>query len=141
MADRVSARRATANTLFVTLHTALIAAIGLIRPRRLEDVGGAAMSRLVEDNFGLVLAACLGIVLAVAWFLLLRSYRLLNRAKFKVIDELEEDMPWRIFRREWDFLKSDPLPLRERYAELGLVEQVVPVGFIAIYVIAILRFA
>lgn len=143
MADRVSARRATANSLFVTLHTALIAAIGLVRPRRLEDVGGTVTQRLVEDNFGLLLAASLGIVLAIAWFLLLRSYRLLNRAKFKVIDEFEEGLPEkeRVFRREWQLLKKDPLPVRERYTELGLVEQIVPLAFIAIYIFAIVRFA
>ena len=142
MADRVSARRATANTLFVTLHTALVAAIGLVRPRRLETVGGSTTSRLVEDNFGLVLTAVFGIVLAVTWFLLLKSYRDLNRAKFQVIDELEQDLPVPIFRREWDLLKKDPIkPLRKRYAELGLVEQVVPLAFIVIYVIAIVRFA
>jgi len=140
MADRISARRATANALFVTLHTALIAAIGLVRPRRLEEVGVG--KRLVEDNFGLVLASVLGIVLAVTWWLLLRSYRHLNRAKFQVIDELEEKMPVRIFRREWELLKKDPVkPFRQRYRELGVVEQAVPVAFIVIYVIAIIRFA
>lgn len=141
MADRVSARRATANTLFVTLHTALVAAIGLVRPRRLET-GGAGAGHLVEDNFGLILIAVFGIVLAVTWFLLLKSYRDLNRAKFQVIDELEKDLPVPIFRREWELLKKDPIkPLRKRYAELGLVEQAVPVAFIVIYLIAIVRFS
>lgn len=73
MADRVSARRATANSLFVTLHTALVAAIGLVRPRRLETVGGTTTGKLVEDNFGLVLTAAFGVVLALTWFLLLKS--------------------------------------------------------------------
>ncbi len=142
MADRVSARRATANTLFVTLHTALVAAIGLVRPRRLERVGSTTTTRLVEDNFGLILAAAFGIVLALTWFLLLKSYRDLNRAKFQVIDELEKDLPVPIFRREWELLKKDPIkPLRKRYAELGLVEQVVPLAFIVIYIVAIARFA
>lgn len=139
MADRVSSRRATANALFVTLHTALVAAIGLVRPRRLDD--GSTAPRLVEDNFGLILTSVLGIVLGLTWFVLLKSYRDLNGAKFKVIHELERDLSVPIFKREWELLKLDPIkPLRRRYAELGLVEQTVPLAFIAIYVVAIVRF-
>jgi len=142
MADRVSARRATANALFVAIHAALIGGISLVRPSRLEDGGpGVTTRQAVEDNFGLILTSVLGIVLALTWLVLLKSYRDLNRAKFEVIHELEKELPVPIFRLEWERLKTDPIrPLRKRYAELGFVEQVVPLAFIGIYLAAIVHF-
>lgn len=116
MADRLSARRAAANGYFLTIQSALIALLGvpgLARPA----VAGA------------------GLVLAVAWWLLLRSYRHLSAAKFKVILTMEDHLPARLYRDEWEELKREATTLlRGRYAELGLIERVVPAVFALIFV-------
>lgn len=129
-ADRVSSRRATANTYFLTLNTALTAFVAV-----LTSTEGSASVPTV-DTFALVMTSIAGMVLSVAWWLLLRSYRDLNRAKFKVITEMEQEhLPVRIFEREWDHLKQDePLPWwKGRYAELGFVERTVPIVFFVVY--------
>jgi len=128
MADRVSARRATANSFFFTIQAGLAVALGAFA----IDGGGDAG----PDRFVLFLSALAGSVIAAAWWMLLRSYRDLNRAKFAVIVAIErEHLPIALFDREWRELQRDPVSAwRSRYAELGDAERVVPIVFYLLYV-------
>ena len=49
-----------------------------------------------------------GAVTSATWFVLLRSYRTLNRAKFAVITRLERELSHQIFADEWDALRATP---------------------------------
>lgn len=119
MADRVSARRAGANAYFITVQGALVAALGFL----------ASRSPAVHDRY-LTAIAVVGMITSVTWFLLLRSYRDLNRAKFKVISDIEKELPIHPFADEWVDLKRDPVPRwRGRYAELSTVERTIPALF------------
>ena len=125
MADRVSARRATANAFFLTVQTALVAVLGVAAPN------------LARSPWWVSLAVALaGLVLSGSWWLQLRSYRDLNRAKFSVINSVEQQLPIQIFAAEWTLLKQDGLGRwRGRYAELGVIERIVPAVFAALYVL------
>jgi hypothetical protein len=124
MADRVSARRGAANTLFLSLQSSTIAVLGFL------TAGGRGADRWV-----LVGICAAGFLMAATWWLQLRSYRDLNRAKFAVINSLEERLPVAPFANEWALLKKDPLPWwRPRYAELGTAERVVPIVFAGVNV-------
>ncbi|MEI5676415.1 MULTISPECIES: RipA family octameric membrane protein [unclassified Nocardioides] len=125
MADRVSARRSTANTFYLGLQTAGLAILGFVT------------SLPTEPSRGIVIAICLvGAATGVTWFLQLRSYRDLNRAKFDVINNLEKRLPVAVFSAEWESLKQDPVSRwRPRYAELGTIERVVPWFFVAMNLI------
>ena len=76
-------------------------------------------------------------VIAASWWLLLRSYRDLNRAKFAVILRIEkEHLDLQLFDEEWNELKKDPIKKwRPRYAEQGQAERIVPVAFVLLYLI------
>jgi len=129
MADRISARRGTANAFYFTVGSALLAA---------------------SETLDLWLASAAGILLSVTWWLQLLSYRKLSSAKWQVINTLESALPAHPFADEWSILKSEPVErvvLKStrlgkmtkpfaRYAELGLVEQVVPVIFAILFLIA-----
>ncbi|MEV7862959.1 hypothetical protein AB0O86_30160 [Streptomyces hirsutus] len=119
MADRVSARRGTANAFFLSVQTALVTLVGF------------GMPKLSESPWWVSLVVALsGVTLSLAWWMQLRSYRDLNSAKFTVINNLEERLPVRIFTDEWEALKRDPVPGRlKRYAELGTSERIVPLVF------------
>jgi hypothetical protein len=129
MADRISARRGTANSFFLTVNTGVLAVIG------------AATVRWY--------LAAAGIVLCVAWWALLKSYRDLNRAKFEVILAMEEQLPARVYGDEWQRLKKTPVSRTRRpalawawfaqYRELGYIERIVPWVFVLIYFADILR--
>lgn len=125
MADRISARRATSNSFFLAVQSAFVAVLGLSVPS------------LAERPWWTSLAVSMaGIALSVSWWLQLRSYRDLNRAKFGVINQIEEQLPYKIFSDEWRYLKEDRVPSwRGRYAELGAVERFVPWVFAMLYVL------
>ena len=108
MTDRVSARRAVASSFFLTAQPALVVLVGATS----------------TSDWAFALP---GLVLAATWWLLLRSYRILNSAKFKVIQRMEERLPAAPFKDEWIELKpTTGKPWRERYFELGLLERIVP---------------
>ena len=144
MADRVSARRGSANTFFVTLNTALAAVVGIVSAAKKPSRGGSSPS---FDAFGLVVASVAGIVLAIVWWALLRYYRRLSRAKWDVINELERHFPVAPFTDEWARLHPEGhaaaqvvrgslwarIRVRSTHREATVVEQVVPFVFVALY--------
>ncbi len=151
MADRTSARRAGANSFFLTLNTALAAVVGIVSSARKPPPHGNVPS---FDAYGLVVTAIAGIVLALVWWALLRYYRRLNGAKFDVINKIEEKLPVRPYTDEWKILHPDEptskeaiakLPwwkrvkVRSKHREATVVEQVVPFVFMGIYVALALR--
>jgi hypothetical protein len=130
MADRVSARRATANSFFFSVQAGLAVALGAFA------LNTGTVDSPSPDRFVLTLAALAGVLIAASWWLLLRSYRDLNSAKFQVIGKIEQDnMCIQLFNQEWQHLKNDPVKRwRPRYAEQGQVERVVPLIFLILYV-------
>ncbi|PJN27798.1 hypothetical protein [Kitasatospora sp. CB02891] len=128
MADRVSARRGTANAFFLSVQTTLVAVVGF---------GAPWLAPSAWWTVGAVTAA--GLTLSTVWWLQLRSYRDLNAAKFEVINELEDRLPVKVFTAEWNHLTQDPPPVgRRRYAELGISERFVPWVFAAIHLLVLL---
>jgi hypothetical protein len=123
-ADRVTARRGTANSFYLTVQTAFIAVLAVAAPQGPQP-----------PTWQAAVASTAGVTLSVCWWLQLRSYRDLNRAKFEVIIEVEKQLPVKVFTDEWNSLKKDPIrPWRQRYSELGTVERVVPWIFAGLYV-------
>lgn len=121
MADRVSARRATANTFFLSLNTAVFTAIGV-----LADVHPRANKEILLFPLVALLSEC------ALWYWLLRSYRQLNSAKYAVIGALEERLPASPFwSAEWTALGQGRDP--RRYWPLTHIERWVPVLFAASY--------
>jgi hypothetical protein len=122
MADRVSARRALANTFFLTLNTAIFTAIGVLWKDRPQASTWLLLFPLVA-----LVGECL------AWYWLLRSYRQLNAAKWTVVGALEERLPASAYSRgEWKALGEGNDPYR--YWPLTHIEQWIPVLFAACYV-------
>ena len=79
MADRISARRATSNSFFLTVQTTFVAVVAFAAPA-LKD----------RPWWSTAVIAAAGFAISFCWWLLLRSYRDLNKAKFEVVLEIEE---------------------------------------------------
>lgn len=122
MADRVSSRRGAANTFFVGAATGLVAVAGVVSG--IPDATNAIVRAIGVS----------GILLCLTWWLQLRSYRALNKAKFAVIQDVEKQLPVAIYTDEWKLLDDKKAPWRERFSELGKVERFVPLLFVALYV-------
>ena len=92
MTDRISQRRQTAHTLFLTINTGLIAFLGLALSGKLGTVG----------SVWIAVVAVAGIILSGAWYQLVRSYGDLNAGKFRVIHRIEELLPIKPYKAEWE---------------------------------------
>lgn len=122
MTDRVSARRATVNTFFLSLNATL-------------GTGVSFVWGLQKSSPWLLLFPLLVLlVLSGVWFCLIKSYRQLNTAKFAVIAVLEEKLPASPYwRAEWKAL-GEGLD-RSRYWPMSQLEQGIPVVFAVLYVV------
>jgi hypothetical protein len=122
MADRISQRRGLTNTFFLTLNTAIFTAIGVFwehQPRGPVWWLVFPLTMLLGECF--------------AWFYLLRSYRLLNTAKYKVVGALEMRLPASPYwRAEWMALGEGRDP--KRYWPLSHIESWIPVFFSGLYI-------
>jgi hypothetical protein len=121
MADRVSQRRALANTFFLSLNTAVLTLAGAVWT---SNPPGQPWWLLIP------LFALLGE--CFAWYYVVRSYRLLNSAKFEVVGAMEERLPASPYwRAEWWALGEGTDP--SRYWPLSHIEQWIPALFALAY--------
>lgn len=120
MADRVSQRREGANRLFVALLSAMIVLIAAVLRFGPE-------LEILPIKFIILVLAVTVLALAGSWFIVIRSYRQLNTGKFKVLQELEEKIPFAFYRIEWQRL-GEGKDWR-RYWKLTVVETFLPVIF------------
>ena len=93
MADKISQRRADANKFYSVLITSFFAVIVAIFKGEIFKV----------DNLPVILlVGLIGILLCVVWFFNINSYKTLNSAKFKVINDMEAMLPQQPFNKEWE---------------------------------------
>lgn len=118
-AELVSERRLKANTLFISLQSILITLIGLFNVDR--DV----------NLKSLIVLSILGLLISFIWLIYINSFKQLNKLKFTVINEMEANMPFNSYNYEWYLDKSNA----EKYIRLSKVEKLIPLFFIACYVI------
>lgn len=118
LADRISQRREGANRLYAGFLLGLAAILGTL----LRFGSGELPLRTVLLSVGI-----LGLALSASWYLVIRSYRQLNRAKFRALDKLENKLVYPFFRREWDLLGKGKN--RRRYLGLTIVETCLPIIF------------
>lgn len=128
MADRISNRRSLTNTFFLTMNTAVITAIG------------AFWGKQPMVSWMLMVVLLLALLLqCAAWFWLVRSYRLLNGAKYEVIGLLEKRLPASPYwGAEWTAL-GEGKDWR-KYLPLTHLEQWVPITFGVVYVLGFVAF-
>lgn len=125
MADRISQRRNLANTLFITLNTGVLAALATMVQRSTGTATGDAI--LVVALIGLILSC-------MAWRTLIRSYRQLNTAKYRVIGAYERLLPSSpYYNAEWWALGEGKD--KTKYTQLSLVESYLPAGLAVAYLV------
>jgi len=115
MANSVSQRRDTMNNIFVTLNLAIVTTISITWD--------------IKSLFILVA----GIVVCIIWLVFIRNFKLLNTEKFNVINTIENKLPVKPFNDEWNKLKCN-----KKYKDSTKLEKLLPITFIALYVIAII---
>lgn len=125
--ESLVARRQGVNTFFLTAHGAILTAAGLL-------LGNGASPTL--RNWGMLVLALTGFVLAAAWRSLIKSAGQLNTGKFVVINRIEKLLPVAIYQAEWKALDEGKNP--SKYQTFTSRETWVPSTFQAIYVLGAL---
>lgn len=121
MADRISQRRATANTYFLSVNSAILAFVGYLTSK--------------DSAQNMWLLAFAGVLLCLLWEALITSYRNLNTAKFQVIHAIENRLPIRPYKSEWSLMgegKNSKL-----YRPISHIERGVPWVFAALHAIVL----
>lgn len=123
MADRISQRRATANTYFLSLNTAILAFVGYLTAK--------------DSNEHLWMLSAGGVALSLLWEALIISYRNLNTAKFKVIHMIESRLPISPYEAEWIAMEEGKNP--KLYRPISHIERGVPWVFMILHAIVFCR--
>src|SRR5579885_688417 len=120
MADKISERRSAANTFFLTVNTGLLSAFGI-----------ANFLEQKTSPVVFIVGGVAAILLSYSWYRLIRSYRDLNTAKFKVVHEIERYLPVRPYDAEWEALGRGEN--KKLYWPFTHIENYVPWIFMLLY--------
>ena len=116
MMDRTSARRGQINRFYTTLLSAMLTLIFTLSEKSILPI---------DNSFLLFLSAILGLSLCFVWVVNINSCKQLNSLKFKVINEMEQYLPYPCYTREWQILKQESNN-NTKYRRLTQVEKYVP---------------
>ncbi|MCP4267495.1 MAG: hypothetical protein GY777_18350 [Candidatus Brocadiaceae bacterium] len=117
-AEKISSRRQSANSYFLTINTAIIGIVGYVQL-------GNNSSRFYW------FVGIAGILLCFTWYRLVRSYRDMNTGKFKVIHEIEKKLPISPLDSEWEVLGRGKD--KTKYLQFTVIESRVPLIFAGIH--------
>lgn len=73
-----------------------------------------------------------GILTSLIWLKNIKSFRILNQAKFELIKKLEKELSLPIFSEEEKLLK------KKGYSELTKIERYIPIIFLIAYILVLL---
>ncbi|WP_346290514.1 RipA family octameric membrane protein [Sphaerothrix gracilis] len=127
MMDRVTSRRGQANAFYISVLSGILVILSFPVNENL----------LIESsNVLFVCISLLGLVLCLMWYVNLQSYKQLNRLKFQVIYELEQDLPFPMYQREWDILVNEKNS--SGYYRLTAIEKYIPLVLAVPYLILLI---
>lgn len=126
--DKLSDRRQSANSYFLTVNTGICAAMGFLLSRDAAP----------ETRSLCAVVPIAGILLNLFWHRLVASYRQLSTGKFAILHELEKHLPVAPYKAEWVVLGGGGD--HSKYLPLTHIEVWIPRVFIAMYLVLALRF-
>ena len=114
-ADDVSRRRDSANRMYLGATTAVIIAMGVIARLGTGDVPWwTAIAGL----------GVLGALIESGWLGVIKAHRQLNEKKFEVLLELEKQLPFDFYQKEWGLMEEGKNP--KVYREVTIAEKDLP---------------
>lgn len=113
----ISARRHNSNTFYLAINSALF--------------GLSSYLSTINVKFVTLIICLTGVLISYFWRKNIHAYKQLNVAKFKVIHELEKQLPATLFEKEDEHLGKGG------YYELTSVEKNIPLVFIVLFILII----
>ncbi|NHJ32586.1 MAG: hypothetical protein FK732_06970 [Asgard group archaeon] len=118
LADKISARRATTNSFYLTANSFLFVAIGILFSNGLEIV--------------VPMILLIGVFVSISWWLLIVYYKNLNWSKYQVINEIEKRLPVMGLLTEYKVSKTKEAPIR-KLRGLTSIEVWLPICLLVMY--------
>jgi hypothetical protein len=125
-AEKLSDRRANMHTLLLAVNSLLVTVYSTVASKDARPGIPIASWRWLAP----IPAA--GVLITFSWLMLILSYRKLSSAKFSVIDQMEQRLPFQTFKLEWELVRTNS---RGGYLTFSTIESFIPIAFAAIYVI------
>ena len=119
-------RRQAVNSFYISVNSALVALVGIV----MGWVESPAKTYIIA------FMSLTGVILSFSWSSLLDSYGMLNSAKMKVLNLIEEQLPIALYDVEWKVM-SDKLN-NKKYVSFTNSEKRIPKIFAAVYLVIIL---
>ena len=123
MADRISQRRTTANSYFLTVNSAILGFVGYLTSK--------------DSTEFLWLLAVAGCALTFLWYSIIISYKNLNTAKWGVVHEIEKRLPISPYDAEWEAVQRGKNPVL--YRPISHVEAGVPWVFLILHLFVVAK--
>lgn len=117
-----SERRLKSNEFFLAINTAIMGILGYLQ-----------LKGPIEQPIFFLMVPFVGIAICYCWHQMIRSYRQLDRAKFKVIHSMERKLPIALYETEWEILGRGKD--RKKYLPLSNLEMTIPLIFIVLYIL------
>lgn len=115
IANGITDKRNMANSIFITINTALFAVVTF------------------SLDYKSIFLSVIGIAICILWLKLLENYKRLNEVKYDIINEIEDMLPLTPFKAEWNRLNY-----QGNYTGLTKIEKILPIVFVVLYGMAIL---
>ena len=108
----LGSRQSSMTTYYVTIVSALLGLLAF-KERSLFEI----------DTTSLFMVSGAGFMICLLWFSSMQFFRSLFRAKLKVLEDIEETLPYQTFRKEFDAMRQS------NFARWLWIERFVPVVF------------
>lgn len=122
-ADKISERRQTANSFFLSINTAIVGLVSYLQ---------AGFTEKPFLGFYLVVSIA-GMLICYMWYRLILSYKQINSGKFRVIHQMEEQLPLSPYDAEWEMLGRGEDP--KKYLPFTHIEILVPWVFLGLHAV------
>lgn len=116
-AQKVSEKRISASNYLLTVSSSLLTLFGIVVTQM--------------TGMWLIIIPIAGLLVSLAWYSMVRSYKDLNSAKFKVIHELESHLPAAVFAYEWHHCEHGR---GKAYTPITHTERWIPGIFALVYI-------
>lgn len=117
--DYTSKWKHIVNNYFLTMHTVLLAGVGL----------SASRADISLPVFAHSVVPVIGICLAISWLITARGYNDVLATKFSILHCIEEHLPMALYKTEWDILSAS----YKNPHRAARVDSMVPAFFIILY--------
>lgn len=124
-ADKISERRQSTNSFFLSINTAIIGLISYLQ----------STSAITSFTPAYILTTTTGVVTCITWHRAILSYKRINTEKFKIIHKMEESLPIAPYQAEWERISKGENS--QNYIAFTKIELFIPWIFLSLNIVAL----